>query len=116
MRWRFRAALVLFVVALVLSLLRAPAPRPCQATFEAVREGMPRAEVYATVGGPRTDRACCTCPPILIHVRPIVAHWHGDDGSVLTVNFDGDDRAEFIHFLPPRQPSFWQSVRDRLGV
>jgi hypothetical protein len=71
-------------------------PRPCQATFGQVREGMTFDEVCATVGGP---------PGNYFH-RPERATryqgladgehaWHADDGNLLVI-FDVHGRATMV--------------------
>lgn len=63
-------------------------PRTCRATFEKVKEGMTREEVYATVGSPPCDEEGRLYPDI----HRFNQNWYADN-SELRVQFDHNDRA-----------------------
>ena len=95
------------------------APHPCRATFERVREGMTRAEVVATVGGPPGDYSRGQAIPTYFadkNRNRLV--WLAMDGELIVV-FDADETALWVMTGTPdhyRQPSRLVRARKWLGV
>src|SRR5215213_2494012 len=91
MKWLVRVAGVLFAVTIIVSLLPPARPRPCLATFERVRDGMTREQVYATVGGPPHRVESASDPDWKWEHETGTQFefecWNGDDGSWLKVTF-----------------------------
>lgn len=91
-------------------------PRPCKETFERLREGMTKQEVYATVGGPPGDYSGGA-------TLPLKTHWHPDDmwwakDGVLGVRFDDAGHAYEVQVTDGvrwPQPSVWSRCRSRFG-
>jgi hypothetical protein len=115
-RRRIVVGLVLLALAGVAVVFWPRPPRPCLDTFDRVRVGMTREEVYATVGEPlRTD------------LRPPWAggglydddfgYWQADDGTPMWVCFRRDFVAKppVVFEVAPRR-SFWDRMCARLGL
>lgn len=86
-RWVTGAVGVLVAVVLAVALTwYATRPYPCRATFERVKEGMTRAEVEATVGGPPGDYSGGRAFPR----RAWADSWAPDPGGTSWVAVDGE--------------------------
>jgi hypothetical protein len=120
-RRRVIAGLAVLAVAVALIALWPRSPRKSLTTFQQVKPGMTREEVYTTVGGP-PDRV--ELPP---SERPWWAqgpeglslesgHWDAEDGSSLMVMWANDGRVKFAHVFPDPRPPFLQRFRARLGL
>jgi hypothetical protein len=120
-RWRAIPRLVaLLFVAAAATLLSPRSPRPCQATFEQVREGMTYDDVCETVGGPPGDYSGGRCIDGWINMRRTrsVTYWTTTE-SVLSIVFDSDGRAAVVRTYEPTlvpEPPLKERLRVWLGL
>lgn len=86
-------------------------PYPCRATFERVKEGMTRAEVEATVGGPPGSYRSEFHPDLIEDGSWFTDDadlyvWFGDDGRVVQTH---------VHVGEMQSPTYLTRLRKRLG-
>lgn len=79
-----------------------------RARFEKVKEGMSRAEMIHTVGGPSNGYGS---PSFELFIP--CEHWIGDDAD-LFVQFDDTGNALHVFYRP--QPTILERVRKWLGI
>jgi hypothetical protein len=117
--WLLLIGAAILVVAVAAAALRlSQQPRPSRETFVLVKEGMTRERVIATVGGPPANYS--TEWEVFTENWAPSEVWHTDDFA-LAVTFDREGRAERMVLydyssLPWTRPSFFQRVRQSLGL
>jgi hypothetical protein len=91
-------------------LVMASSPRVTRATFELVKEGMSREQVYRTVGGPPDDYATIT-------EHGLFEAWMCDDACLL-VQFNADGKATDVGIMNTggRPLTLTERIRLWLGL
>jgi hypothetical protein len=116
LRWLLLAPLLLVAVGLGVGVWHVWfTPYPCRETFEKVRKGMTREEVYATVGSPPDDApgGGQVLPDWQSTLERGYELWKSED-AILGVQFSADGTVD--EFFVSDEATYWTRVRYRLGV
>ena len=114
-RWLLLLPPLLLVAVVAGAVLLRSGPHPCRATFEKVREGMTREEVYATVGGPPDQFPSIVVLEGATSRQVSYELWDGPDAS-MGVHFGDDGRATWVNVADNHTPRFWERIRNDLGL